>query len=69
MSSNKINFLSKPELRKRVPYSESQVYRLEQQGKFPRRVKLGPNRVGWVESEIDEWARERLALRDEEISS
>ena len=31
---------------------------------FPKRVQLGPNRVGWVEAEVLEWLEARLANRD-----
>ena len=44
--------------------SRSQIYRLEQAGKFPKRVRLGPNSVGWVEDEISEWNDARIAERD-----
>lgn len=37
----------------------------EREGVFPRRLRLGPNIVGWLESEIDEWIAARVALRDE----
>jgi len=43
---------------RRVPYSASSIWRLEKTGSFPRRVKLGPNRVGWREHEIEEWLRD-----------
>jgi hypothetical protein len=31
---------------------------------FPRRIKLGPNSVGWLAEEIDEWIEDRVAARD-----
>jgi prophage regulatory protein len=46
-----------------VPYSLTHIARLEVEGHFPRRVKLGPCRVGWVESEVLDWLNERLAER------
>ena len=59
-----MRLLSKRQLRERVLYSPQHIDRLETAGKFPKRVRLGPNRVGWVESEVDEWLRERIAERD-----
>ena len=35
----------------------------ESERKFPKRVPLGENRVGWVESEIDGWLAEKTACR------
>ena len=51
------------ELRRLVPYSAAHIYRLESQGKFPRRVKIGAGRVGWLESELSAWLEELKALR------
>ena len=35
--------------------SKVTLWRLEKSGKFPKRVNLTACRVGWVESEINEW--------------
>jgi len=35
------------------PYSRQHIYRLEQQGLHPKRVRLGNNRIGWFEDELD----------------
>ncbi|NOX84053.1 MAG: AlpA family transcriptional regulator [Alphaproteobacteria bacterium] len=51
------------EVRKRVVYSKNHIYRLMRAGEFPRQVRLGPARVGWVEDEIDEWIEQRVAAR------
>jgi prophage regulatory protein len=49
---------------KGVPFSKSQLWRLERDGKFPKRVRLSEARVAWVESEIDTWVELRLKARD-----
>jgi len=49
---------------KGVPYSKVQLWRKEKIGDFPKRVRLGAGRHGWVESEIDEWIAARIAERD-----
>jgi prophage regulatory protein len=49
----------------KVPLSRAQVDRLEADGKFPKRVSLGPKSVGWLEPEIDEWVEKRAAERGE----
>ncbi|WP_084029845.1 AlpA family phage regulatory protein [Bradyrhizobium sp. LMTR 3] len=44
-----------------VRYSRQHLDRLEKAGQFPRRVKLTPNgRVGWVQSEIHDWLKDRI---------
>ena len=58
-----MRILSKKDLRALVLYSPAHIDRLEKAGHFPKRVQLGPCRVGWVESEILEWLRERMNKR------
>lgn len=52
-------------LRTMVPYTRQHILRLEGKGKFPRRVQVGANRVGWLLSEIEAWISARVAVRDE----
>ena len=49
------------ERRKIIPYSDVHVGRLERDGRFPKRIHLGPHRVGWRLSALMNWieARER----------
>ncbi len=51
--------ISSRERRQMIPYSDMHILRLEKQGKFPRRIKLGPGRVGWRLSECMAWIEER----------
>jgi prophage regulatory protein len=60
-----MRLLSKRQVREIVLYSPQHIARLEKVGKFPKRVRLGPCRVGWVESEVHEWLKERIRKRDE----
>ena len=53
-----------PAVRQKTSLSRSSIHRLEAQGKFPGRVRLGENSVGWYEHEIEEW----LASRPRAIS-
>ena len=59
-----MRILSKKQLRELVLYSPQHIARLEKVGKFPKRIRLGPNRVGWIESEIYDWLKQRIAIRD-----
>ena len=58
-----MRILSKRQLREIVLYSPQHVARLETAGKFPKRIKLGQCRVGWIESEVMEWLQERIDSR------
>ncbi|MEX2375457.1 MAG: AlpA family phage regulatory protein [Dehalococcoidia bacterium] len=59
-----MRILSKRQLKELVLYSPQHVARLEAAGQFPKRIQLGPNRVGWVEGEILDWLQQRIDLRD-----
>lgn len=58
-NQNGIKVIDKKGLKALVPYSPQHIARLEKAGQFPRRVKLGANRVGWFEHEIVAWLHER----------
>ena len=49
-----------------VPYTRQHILRLERAGKFPKRIRVGANRIGWLLSEIEEWIEGRVALRNEQ---
>ncbi len=61
--------LTEAQVRQRVPISRVSLWRWEGQGAFPKRVKLGDTRVGWSESEIDEWIEARKAARNNEATA
>lgn len=58
-----MKLVTKRQLKEMVLYSPQHIARLEKAGKFPKRVELGPNRVGWVEQEILDWLQRRLDAR------
>ena len=60
-----MRILSKRQLKELVLYSPQHIARLEAAGQFPKRVQLGPNRVGWVEEEVMDWLQERLDRRED----
>ncbi|SDE12444.1 transcriptional regulator, AlpA family [Bradyrhizobium brasilense] len=47
-----------------ITFQRSHLYDLERESKFPKRVRLGMNRIGWVQSEIEAWLAEKLAARN-----
>jgi prophage regulatory protein len=56
--------ISGREVREMVSYSLMQIWRLERDGRFPRRIKLGPGRVGWSLREVQDWIADRKAERE-----
>ena len=61
--------ITSKERRELVPYSDMHIWRMERAGRFPRRVHLGANRVGWSLAEIQEWIESKKAERDNAASS
>jgi prophage regulatory protein len=55
--------IDRNELTRLIPYSLTHIYRLEAQGLFPERIKLGANRVGWSLAEVMDWVAERKNAR------
>lgn len=42
-----------------IPLTRQHVLRLEKVGKFPRRLKVGNRRIGWLYTEIETWINDR----------
>ncbi|WP_036799387.1 helix-turn-helix transcriptional regulator [Photobacterium marinum] len=45
--------------------SRSSVYKHVSENGFPAQVPLGGRAVAWVESEVLDWVKQRIALRDQ----
>jgi prophage regulatory protein len=59
--------VGKKELRTLVLYSDAHIARLEADGQFPKRLRLGNGprcRVGWWLSEVMGWLQSKSANRD-----
>lgn len=56
--------LRMPAVMQRTGYKRSYIYSLIQQGKFPKSIKIGVNKVGWDSKEIDRWIDERLSQQN-----
>ena len=63
-----MKFLRLPEVKSRTGFSRSSIYLFVQNGTFPRPVRIGGRAVAWLETEIDEWIKARLAEREEASS-
>lgn len=49
--------IREPECRVMTTLSNSTRWRMEQEGKFPKRIKIGPSAVAYRLSEIQAWVR------------
>jgi prophage regulatory protein len=67
MSVEKI--LRRPEVQEASGYKTSQLYAKIAAGEFPKPIKIGERAVGWIESEVAEWQKQRIARRDRRAKS
>ena len=63
LGDHKGRILRLQELTARVPSTAQHLRRLAANHPFPRRVRLGPNRVGWVREEVENWLNVRIGGR------
>ena len=62
--------LSKKQLSAMILYGSAHIDRLENEDSpyfdptFPKRVKIGNNRVGWLKSEVEAWLQAKIEQRD-----
>lgn len=57
-----MRILNKTEVIKRTSLCSTSLYYMVVAGKFPQSIKLGnTSRVGWVESEVDQWIADQIA--------
>ena len=52
-------FIRKPEVRRITGLSDSTLWRLEKQRKFPQRRRLSSSACGWLRSEVLAWMQTR----------
>ena len=57
--------LRRREVEKITGMSHSSIYRLMQQGEFPRLVRVGPAAVRWKASDIAAWTESRPVATSE----
>lgn len=59
-----LRLLRRQEVQEKTGLSSSAIYALIKKGRFPGSVPLGSNSVAWLESEIDDWIKQRIAVRN-----
>jgi predicted DNA-binding transcriptional regulator AlpA len=50
-----------------IGVSYTTLWRWQAQGRFPYRRKLGPNRVGFLRTEVEEWIQSRPQIRGDDF--
>ena len=56
--------LTMPEVEAMTRLSKPTVYQMIREGRFPKQVRLGPNKVAWLRSEVTGWIGEKAAARE-----
>jgi prophage regulatory protein len=59
-----MRILRLPEVQAKTGLKHSAIYERINDGTFPKPVPLGTKARGFIESEVDDWIRKRLAERD-----
>lgn len=59
--ANDIRFIRLPEVQRITGLGRSQIYTLAQRDAFPKPVKLAERCSAWIESEVTDWVRARIA--------
>ena len=57
-------YLNRKQIIKLTGMSRSTLDRLERDGKFPKRVTLSTQRIGWVVREVVDWDHDRRGMRE-----
>ena len=60
-----MKILRPAETAKKIGVSGVSLWRWEREGKFPKRVKIGPNAAGHIEEEVDAWIEKKASERQE----
>lgn len=56
-----MKFLKDADCSAKTTLSRTQLYRLTKAGQFPEKIEISPGRTAWIESEVEDWMRARIA--------
>jgi prophage regulatory protein len=60
---NNCRIIRKPELLSKLGLSDATIWRMEKANRFPQRIQLGGNSVGWFDNEVEEWLKKKSRAR------
>lgn len=61
--------LRRPEVTAIVGLGTTKLYELIGNGQFPKPIRLSERSVGWLESEVQGWIKERAESREAETNA
>ena len=53
-------FIRLPQVKEITSLSKSSIYRLMEDGDFPKQVSLGSRSVVWVKSQVEDWCIQKV---------
>ncbi len=62
-SPPRLRILKRSEVLSMIPVSDASLRRMEKDGRFPKRIRLGSQSYGWAENEVLDWIRLRMEAR------
>lgn len=67
-----MNIIDIKRVTEKTSLGRTTVYNYMKDGRFPASVRLGERHVGWVETEVDAWLKEKVdasrAVKSTEVS-
>ena len=54
-------FLRLPQVKEITCLSKSSIYRMMDEGDFPKQIALGARSVVWVRSQVEDWCSQKVA--------
>ena len=54
-------FLRLPQVKEITCLSKSSIYRLMDEGDFPKQIAVGARSVVWVRSQVEDWCSQKVA--------
>ena len=65
-----IQILNVKDVTSRTKLSRVTIWRLENEGKFPQRIRISTKRIGWLEDEVTKWIEKRpRVVSESEVKS
>ena len=58
---SEVKFLRLPQVKELTCLSKSSIYRLIEEGDFPKQIPLGARSVAWVKSHVEDWCSQKVA--------
>lgn len=54
-------FLRLPQVKEMTCLSKSSIYRLMDEGNFPKQISIGSRSVVWVRSQVEDWCLNKIS--------